>query len=108
MLTIFTYSFIHYFLNLLASSISLVSSFASVIAILITMPMKPTTTNPITPKIIFHHIVFKFKAYIYVFRLFNSIDYTSQAYHLNLAQINCGTFHSIFSNFVKVGFMPCD
>ena len=36
------------------------------------------------------------------------IDFTSQAYHLNKAPINCGTFHIIFSIFVTVGFMPCD
>lgn len=28
--------------------------------------------------------------------------------HLNLAATNCGTFHNIFSIFVKVGFIPCD
>ena len=28
--------------------------------------------------------------------------------YLNLAPINCGTFHSIFSSLVSVGFMPCD
>ena len=68
-----------------------------------------TYTCKLNSIIITHKLLHvNFKDYIYVFRLFNSIDYTSQAYHLNLAQINCGTFHSIFSIFVKVGFIPCD
>jgi ABC-type molybdenum transport system ATPase subunit/photorepair protein PhrA len=41
-----------------AFSISLVSSFASVTAILMTMPIKPTTANPITPKIISTTLLF--------------------------------------------------
>ena len=64
---------------LLASSISLVSSLASVTAILMTIPIKPITIIPTIAKIIFNHIVFCFlKVYNFVIKFFNSIYHYSR------------------------------
>ena len=84
--------FYHSFL--LASSISLVSSLASVIAILITRKRPDMSAIHIIP-------MYCTLSFIFVNHLFMFI-------YLNFAPINCGTFHIIFSNFVNVGFMPCD